>query len=133
MLNTLVTIGCPFDLIRTYFQSYFTQRTAIAGDSTSVVPVRWINIYSPLDVFGSNFRDDDQPDALPEKGVVLSQPSKSIRMPDKSISFNSGIPAGQKMGVLEFLALLGFKAHGFYWSRNDEPSVDCFRDVVPGF
>lgn len=53
-VETLVTIGCPFDLTRAFWPAYASQPQA--GE---VAPRRWINVYSPLDVLGSNFRDED--------------------------------------------------------------------------
>lgn len=51
-IHTLVTIGCPFDLIRTFWWDYFDNR--IGGDA----PKRWLNVYSPVDFLSSNFRND---------------------------------------------------------------------------
>ena len=49
-IDTLVTIGCPFDIIRTYWPSYFTGR-----QSTTSETLKWINVYSPIDILSSNF------------------------------------------------------------------------------
>ena len=64
-VKNLVTIGCPFDMVRTYWPNYFINR-----QRQSNAPVQWINIYAPLDVFGSNFRDDDKTDDA-EQGIVV--------------------------------------------------------------
>ncbi len=52
-IHTLVTIGCPFDLVRVFWPDYFTKRATIAS-----VPKLWINVYSPIDIMASNFRNN---------------------------------------------------------------------------
>ncbi len=49
-IKNLVSIGCPFDIIRTYWPAYFKDR-----QKKSNVPEKWVNIYASLDVFGSNY------------------------------------------------------------------------------
>ncbi|MEI8167547.1 MAG: hypothetical protein WCG26_14290, partial [Chloroflexales bacterium] len=53
-VDSITTIGSPFDFIRNFWPDYFLSRTK------KPIQTRWINIYAPDDIFGSNFRDDDQ-------------------------------------------------------------------------
>ena len=53
-VHTLVTIGCPADLIRMYWPEYFHRRSYL--EST---PRRWVNIFVPSDLLGSNFIEGD--------------------------------------------------------------------------
>ncbi|NGP89506.1 hypothetical protein [Fodinibius halophilus] len=52
MIDTLTTIGTPYDFISTYWPEYFKNRMQYEG-----TPGAWINIYMKSDVFGSNFID----------------------------------------------------------------------------
>lgn len=127
-IQTLITIGCPFDLIRTYWPSYFTRRTALPPDQDQPSPpARWVNIYSPLDVLGSNFRDGDA-DKPAEAGVeLIGAGEQRVRMPHNNVAYGSG-PVSVRLW--DWITLIGFRVHGLYWNREDEPSTDCFSHVV---
>src|SRR3712207_3046953 len=47
-IHTLVTIGCPFDLVRSFWPEYYRRRFGHAGR-----PERWINVYVRRDIMGS--------------------------------------------------------------------------------
>ncbi len=64
-VDTLFTIGCPFDVIRTYWANYFDDRHPDEMPKT-----RWMNVYSPKDILGSNFRNDDKP-GQPEEDIGI--------------------------------------------------------------
>ncbi len=134
-IETLITIGCPFDLIRTYWPAYFTRRTALPPDGDQPKPpARWLNIYSPLDVLGSNFRDNGG-EGPAEVGVELAgeaggATSPKLRMPDNNVSYGAGADPGTSLRLWDWLTLIGFQVHGFYWNREDEPSTDCFSEIV---
>jgi hypothetical protein len=53
-VDTLVTIGCPVDITRTYWPAYFNGRHRLPG-----VPRRWMNAFIPADILGSNFVQGD--------------------------------------------------------------------------
>jgi hypothetical protein len=134
-IHTFITIGCPFDLIRTYWPSYFRRRTAAAPDPDQPSPpARWMNIYSPLDVLGSNFRNDGK-DAPADQGVQLigEDPAPAtwpIKKPDDNVAYGAGPESAESLRVRDYLMFVGFRVHGFYWNREDEPSTDCFSRVV---
>ena len=69
IINNLVTIGCPFDLFRMMWKHYFDDRMLLPG-----VPSCRINVYSPLDILGSNFRDDEK---MAEAKVSISADHKT--------------------------------------------------------
>ncbi|HZO30249.1 MAG TPA: hypothetical protein VFH48_30115 [Chloroflexota bacterium] len=52
-IHTLVTIGCPFDLVRMVRPGYFKNRH---GPGASLRG-GWLNVYTPNDILGSSFRD----------------------------------------------------------------------------
>ena len=97
-VDTLVTIGCPFDFIRTYWKGYFAQR--VAWDEN---PRRWLNIFHPADVLASNFLDEGE-SGPEERGVVLT--TKEVRRPD-SIRFGRDINLSQ-YSWSDWLSLIGF-------------------------
>jgi len=57
-IKSLVTFGCPFDLVRSYMPWYFSNDRKRWQDRNS--NARWTNIWIPSDVFGSNFRNDSR-------------------------------------------------------------------------
>jgi hypothetical protein len=141
-VNTLVTIGCPFDFIRTYWPTYFEQRVGFQG-----VPQQWLNIYAPTDVLGSNFLDEDKGDK--RQGVELSvqrtstTPDPYLGKPKHNKTFGkdemsqqrqSDNRIGQRIARLikqAYIAvtLVGFKVHSRYWF-DDPYAPDCFDIVV---
>jgi len=154
-IATLVTIGSPFDLIRTYWPSYF------ARNRGAVVRPRWINIYSPLDLLSSNFRNDklggnpnrgvvvvwteSDSDETPTYGgleqiaVVVGTESDSDETPtygsleqiapDENVPYTDGPYEGGNR-VFGFLALRGLRAHSIYWGEVYEGEKTCFPIVL---
>lgn len=123
-IDTLVTIGCPFDMIRTYWPDYFTDRNSLTPDAP-----KWINVYSPIDVLSSNFADggnEQSVQQLQNEGIGVEVDGK-IRKPE-NLKFTEG-PA-KSLGVVDILMLTGFKAHSMYWGEAVKGEYTCFHDVV---
>jgi hypothetical protein len=130
-IHSLVTIGCPFDFVRTYWPEYFEERQAISN-----VPSTWINVYAGADVLGSNFADSpprangesalSAPAGKP-RGIVLAA-GQEERIPQ---SLRYGPPGDlSDASILDQLRLIGFRLHArAYW--EDIGSDSCFHDVVP--
>jgi hypothetical protein len=116
-VDTLVTIGCPFDFVRTYFPEHFTGRNALAN-----VPPRWINVFDPRDILGSNFHDDDdaQPRATQERGIG---PSETAR-PTDNIVFST------ESGSVVSAFMTGFRVHARYFVKDDLVAWDVTEKVV---
>jgi hypothetical protein len=119
-IDMLVTIGCPFDFIRTYWEGYFEQRVA-----WEEAPRRWLNIFHPADVLASNFLDEGK-SGSEERGVVLT--TGAIRRPD-SIRFGRNIDLGE-YSWSDWLSLIGFQLHNVYWEDEYPYDVNCFDLVV---
>ena len=119
-VSTLTTIGSPFDFMRTYWPGYFKMRKRIPGR-----PTRWINIFSPMDIMGSDFLDvrGDRP----ERGVVMDDDSMS--RPDTTVAYGRHRPVSLRQ-PLEYLGLNGFRAHAMYWEKKEDGGLDAFDDVV---
>lgn len=116
-VDGLVTIGCPFDLVRAYWPGYFQARHA----RTSLT--EWINVYGPTDVLGSNFRDDVKEETA-TAGIQLA--SGTDVKPLANIVYGR---TGRNPNVFESLMLEGFKAHRAYWDAEHPDETSCF-DLV---
>ncbi|HSR54088.1 MAG TPA: hypothetical protein VLV83_24940 [Acidobacteriota bacterium] len=125
-----MTIGCPFDFIRTYWPDYFEGRKSLED----TIPKLWVNIYSAADVLSSDFLDqpagtwrrkaaDSQPQPT-EAGVGLGD--SQIRRPDKNLLYGRPTPLGQ-YGTLDKLSFVGFRMHKYYWEGD---STGCYLNIV---
>jgi hypothetical protein len=118
---TFVSIGSPFDIIRTYFPDYFTHR-----QSKPNVPAHWFNIYEPADVLGSNFMDEGRNGKSNPHGIQME--SGDERIPE-SIRF--GKPRRlEDYSLFEQLTLIGLQNHARYWVRGSVNDVSAFDLVV---
>ena len=122
-VKNLVTIGCPCDMVRTYWPNYFTNR-----QRQSNAPEHWINLYAPLDVFGSNFRDDSMTDA-PEQGIEVGPDKSAHVVPTCNIAYRIGMQTEQ-LFLLDMLTVKGVEIHRLYRTGSHEPESGCFDDVA---
>lgn len=120
-VDTLVTIGCPFDFIRAYWPRYFASRT-----TADAVPKQWLNVYMPLDVLASNFRDDTSVGGPATVGIPTG--TQTMRMPE-NIVYRAGKTIDD-LTLRDFLAFLGFRSHSVYWGRTFESEATAFSPVV---
>lgn len=121
-VDTLITIGCPFDFIRTYWPTYFNNRNPWLS-----VPAKWINVYTPADVLASDFvdeRDRKNPTVQP-RGIQVQQ-GKEI-MP-KNIIYGDR-RALSEYSFFEKFSLFGFKAHDCYWTEESFGN-SCFNQII---
>lgn len=116
-IHTLVTIGCPFDFIRSYWPKYFTQRGGFDG-----IPQRWLNIYRPDDVLASDFTDN-RFGRTEEQGILLEKHGE----PRKPVNQRYG---RTMTGGLGGVILSGFRAHGTYWNHDETTDVNAFHDAM---
>lgn len=159
-IDTLVTIGCPFDFIRTYWPDYFKGRKRREG-----TPRRWINIYARADVLGSNFRDEQthslmnifgggQSKSVDEQSLlrgiemvyeesanknVVDAPSDDTSVKDAA-SDNKLYPDdnllyGKDKSLEEYrrierLLLIGFQKHQAYWEGEEGQDVNSYDLVI---
>lgn len=120
-LDTLITVGTPFDSIRSWWPKYFGERHALAG-----CPRRWINVYAPSDVLGSNFRNDEKRGEATES-VQLAGGSPGP-LPE-NIVYAVG-PALDDVSVVGLVTLVGLRAHALYWEDGAE-AESVFGVLVP--
>lgn len=124
-ISTLVTIGCPFDFVRTLWPSYFDTRRQYAKDHELL----WLNVYSPIDVLGSNFRND--PLTLPATTNIRSEniASASDVPSPTNIPFKEGLDFSDLSWSSSF-TLIGLRAHAIYWGVKREAEVNCMSELV---
>lgn len=123
-IDTLVTIGCPFDIIRTYWTDYFNERQSLMPNTP-----KWINVYSPIDILSSNFANggnDQKVDNGQQQDIGVDVDGQ-IRKPE-SIIFSQG--PYRSLGVIDILTLTGFRAHSMYWGEEFKGEISCFHDIV---
>jgi hypothetical protein len=108
---SLVTVGCPIDLVRLYIKDYANGREA----RKSGLP--WKNIYNAADVFGSNLQDKgDTKDGKSTSASFKAFEPESIRYQQEELT------------VVQLLMARGFRTHAGYWGTADE--AHCFENVL---
>lgn len=108
LVDTFVTIGSPFDLVRMVRPNYGEERTI-----TPEINPTWINIYQPIDVLGSNFRDGDEVGEA-KVGLTSAESGAGTRVPGDNLAWNPDL----KLGVINFLMLRSVTVHAAYWDDN---------------
>lgn len=104
--EAIITIGTPFEFIKSYYQNFYKNRYTEFGDSLC-----WINVYSIADALATNFRSDGKIGTA-EFGLTDSS--------NKPINVNYEITAQRKMGLVDFLTLHSVRVHGMYWDEKEE-------------
>ncbi len=102
-IDSLITVGCPFDFIRVYWPNYYKRENV-----ENFHHLKWYNVYSSVDILSSNFRDDS----------IIGDATKSIGNinPPVNVPFNTVHPEDVK--TWEVLTLIGLKAHSLYWENE---------------
>jgi hypothetical protein len=114
-VDTIVTIGCLYDFIAKFFPKYFKDRKNNCSNE-----LKWFNIYSRLDIVSSNFSIDryskEASHGIVETGL------KPTNIPFEILNPGS-------LSVMDYLFLVGLKAHTMYWGSESE-SISCLKDLV---
>ncbi len=131
-VDSLVTIGCPFDMVRIYWPEYFSRRQAPGQSQLS-----WFNIYSRYDVLGSNFRDDDHEEDAESLFEVVVRDERSeksqegqVKLSPQNFIYDLGLEMG-KYPLATVLTFKGFRAHQLYWEGRGVSELSCFDLVMP--
>jgi hypothetical protein len=122
-INQLVTIGCPFDLIRAFLPDYAGARYWREG-----VPKKWINVYAPSDVLSSNFRDDARVDEASVRVALREHPQGGTK-PTNMVFMIDG--RDTSVGFVDTILMRGIKFHGQYWTDADDAADSVFGILVP--
>jgi len=102
-VKRVVTVGCPFDMVRTYLPDYYSSLRKSPDDDPYVRTFRWTNIYVPFDVFGSNFEDANKSSFGPSvlKDVTLSKTTSEGKLSGfKKLKANMGTPSDREVSVM---------------------------------
>jgi hypothetical protein len=144
-IGTLITIGCPYDFVRTYWPRYFQDRYAAGAGERP----RWLNVYSPLDVMGSNFIDEPTRQERKAYRAATAEQREAMRKDwdtryGRGVeligggmirpAFEDNVPFGDGQGgsasFWDWFQFVGFRAHGVYWSRESKVALNCFGPVL---
>ncbi len=125
-IDTLVTIGSPYDFILTYWPDYFAGRNPAQRP-----PPTWINVYSPVDVLGSQFHKSAGSQAGGEQLEDSYGKAGRLRFPPSfEVAFRENFPCEELSWTSAFL-MLGMRSHSMYWSRVEDQERNCFGLIVP--
>lgn len=103
----IITIGCPYDFINSYYPSYYIDRCSKIESKK----IKWINVYSIFDALGSNFRNN------PDKGEAEYGVGTNGLYP---VNINYEVANLNQTSFFNFLLLNNLKIHGMYWSNSTE-------------
>ncbi len=128
-VDKLVTIGCPYEFALAMRPNWLSGRC-----SRENVPATWLNIYSPVDLLGSDFsvtgkQDADKPASIE---IVPGATASAVR-PTTNHNWNLGIQPTWG-NLVEFY---GFNSHGMYWGVDNESDdrnvfVEAVRHLYGG-
>src|SRR5262245_26586004 len=123
-VDSLVTVGCPFDFIRTYWPEYFGTREGVLDK-----PRKWYNVFAPADILGSDFTDAtyDAKTGKPTTDVGVQLRDGGMRVPE-GISYGDSRTLTD-LGLWSQLTLQGFKAHASYFDEA-ESAANCISPIV---
>jgi hypothetical protein len=127
-VHNFVTIGCPFDTIRLVRPDYFKER-----HPSGTAPRQWFNVYTPNDILGSNFRNDDEDAEADPQVIKKAMQGSDTRLAEITPPVNvpyyaGGVPQGQSLGDALFG---GMQAHVAYWNASEGGESTCFDALVP--
>jgi len=133
VVDTLVTIACPADIILGYWPQYFTDRRRLEG-----VPRHWMNVFVPSDLLASNFIDGDSyiegPEERKQRKRLVRLPTWSgirVRGQSEVIHPDTNVRhalTSLKGGVSRVFAAV--RAHQAYWDRTSITSASVFDTIV---
>jgi hypothetical protein len=129
-ITTVSTVGCPFDIVRTFWPDYFAGRT-ISGQS-----LKWINVFSPVDLLGSNFANDDGDAATrginatcPAGNALPEEMKQNALIPKVNLDYDH---AGRKeLNLPDAIFGGAYLAHSQYWVQDNPYAESCFNVLIP--
>jgi hypothetical protein len=111
-IKLLITIGAPYEFIDNYYPNFYTDRT----DNMSQ-KIEWINVYSTMDAFASNFRKDNKAKEA-QYGIMGRK--------EVPINLNYEIARREKYNLFSFLTLKHISMHKSYWD-DSKSGQSCTR------
>jgi hypothetical protein len=127
-VDSMVTIGCPFDMVRLVRPTYFCERTVPEGwTEEHPTPRQWINVYAPTDILGSNFRNDGEIGEASDD-VMAQATGNQLPTPLNQAFSPGGAPV--EGNFISMLALSGFRVHRMYWDLGVTDEDTCFDRLI---
>ena len=111
-INLLITVGAPYEFINNYYPKFYNERINKMSEK-----IKWINVYSTMDDFASNFRKDNKAKE-PQYGIMGKI--------EKPINLNYEIARREKYNLFSFLTLKHITMHQSYWD-DSKSGQSCTR------
>jgi hypothetical protein len=111
-INLLVTIGAPYEFINNYYPNFYKER-----NDTMTKKIQWINVYSLVDAYASNFRYDNKVGEA-NFGILNKQ--------EIPININFEICKKRNENGFTFLGLKQIFMHKSYWDDSNT-GTSCTR------
>lgn len=107
-VNLLVTIGAPYEFINNYYPDFYEKR-----NDKMTKKIQWINVYSLVDAFASNFRYDNKAGEA-NYGILNKQQTP--------ININYEFTQKTNHNIFDFFGLKQSYMHESYWddSKNGQ-------------
>ena len=111
-INLFITVGAPYEFIDNYYPNFYSDRTNKMSQK-----IEWINVYSTMDAFASNFREDNKAGEA-NYGIMVRK--------EVPINLNYEIARRQKYNLFSFLTLKHITMHKSYWD-DSKSGQSCTR------
>jgi hypothetical protein len=111
-IKLLITVGAPYEFINNYYPNFYTDRTDKMSEK-----IEWINVYSTMDAFASNFRKDNKVGEA-KYGIMGRK--------EVPINLNYEIARREKYNLFSFLTLKHISMHQSYWD-DTKSGQSCTR------
>lgn len=111
-IKLLITVGAPYEFIDNYYPNFYIERTDKMSQK-----IEWINVYSTMDAFASNFRKDNKVGEA-KYGIMGRK--------EVPINLNYEIARREKYNIFSFLTLKHITMHQSYWD-DSKSGQSCTR------
>ncbi len=111
-IKLLITVGAPYEFINNYYPNFYTERINKMSEK-----IKWINVYSTMDAFASNFRKDNKVGEA-KYGIMGRK--------EVPINLNYEIARREKYNLFSFLTLKHITMHQSYWD-DSKSGQSCTR------
>lgn len=111
-VNLLITVGAPYEFIDNYYKNFYKERIDKMTSN-----IQWINVYSLMDAFASNFRYTNKAGEA-EYGILNKK--------EVPININYEIARRNTYNLFSFLTLKHISMHKSYWD-DSKSGQSCTR------
>lgn len=111
-IKLLITVGAPYEFINNYYPNFYRKRINKMSEK-----IEWINVYSTMDAFASNFRKDNKVGEA-KYGIMGRK--------EVPINLNYEIARREKYNIFSFITLKHITMHQSYWD-DSKSGQSCTR------